>query len=143
MRKTKKYWKKRKQAREKYYRNLLETYQPSELGLSKTREVLHYNKIQMSERNGGGKAIRIVLHFLLQNKVTPSTFEPYYRLALEYALKTLVTGRVYYDKLHGKSIENVSDVEQLMRENLRASGVKLSVKEFMKQNTLNTQISSV
>ena len=113
MRKTNTCWKKRKQTREKYYRNLLETYQPSDLGLSKTREVLHYYKIQMSERNGGGKAIRIVLHFLLQNKVTSVYFDTYYRLALEYALKTLVTGRVYYDKLHGKFIEDVSDVEQL------------------------------
>lgn len=143
MRKTKKCWKKRKQDREEYYRNLLETYQPSELGLSKTREVLHYNKIQMSERNGGGQAIRMVLHFLLQNKVTSVSFDTYYRLALEYALKTLVTGRVYYDKLHGKSIENVSDVEQLMRENLRASGVKLSAKEFMRINSSSTQNSSV
>lgn len=133
----------KKQAKERYYKNLLKTYQPSELGLSTTREVLHYFKIQMSEKNGGGKAIYIVLHFLLQNKVTYIGFNKYYELALEYALKTLSRGKVYYDNLQGRSVENVLDVEQLMRENLRASGVKLSVREFMRINSSSTQNSSV
>ena len=140
MREAKKSWKERKrQAKERYYRNLIETYQPSELGLSKTKEILHYSRIQMAEKNGGGQAIFIVLHFLLQNKVTSVAFNTYYELAL----RALIRGKVYYDKLKGKSVENVLDVEQLMRENLRASGVKLSAKEFMRINSLSTQNPSI
>ncbi len=129
--------------KEAYYKKMLETYQPSSTGLSRTKEILHYYDIQVSEKNGGGQAIEIVLHFLLQNKVTPTTFDAYYKVALEYALKTLIRGRVYYDNMKGKSVTNPSDVEQLMRENLRASGVVISVREFMKMNSLAKLISSV
>lgn len=122
--------------KKKYYHEMVRDYRPSFTGDSKTREIIHLYHIQVGDRDGGGEAIRLCLHFLLQHKVTAHSFECTYNAALEYVLNALVTGRVHYEGVKPQVARTKEDIEQMMRENLRGSGISLPVKEFMKINTL-------